>query len=119
MSHAVIEAITSTARPAAQYAWRITTDHLWEPGDLVDDEAGTTGPSDAPEDLLAQLEAGKGTTFKMYDDDGELYYTGRILHAVENPDADADFGPLWDFGTPNAGCTEIRYRDKIGAWVTL
>jgi hypothetical protein len=55
--------------------------------------------------------AKKGRAFAMYDDDGELYYRGRIWTAAE-PGTEADFGPLDDFGTPNAGCTEIRYGGK-------
>lgn len=44
-------------------------------------------------------------SFKLFDDDGELYYTGygKPLTEVEG------FEPLDDFGMPNAGCTDIRY----------
>ncbi len=48
----------------------------------------------------------------MYDDDAELYYTGRI--AFTDPDdagSELAFGPLWDFGTPNAGAVSIWYRN--------
>lgn len=101
------------------YAWIITTDHLFSDEGLpaLQDEAGTTGPRDAPAGLLARLAGGEGRTFRMYDDDGELYYTGRILTG-DVPGSEDDFGPLADFGTPNAGCTEIRYRAG-GRWVTL
>ncbi len=49
--------------------------------------------------------------FRMYDDDGELYYEG--LSSVKDV-----FQPLDDFGTPNAGCTEIKYLTD-GKWETL
>ncbi len=49
--------------------------------------------------------------FKMYDDDGELYYEGL------SSDKDV-FNPLDDFGMPNAGCTEIKYLTD-GKWETL
>jgi hypothetical protein len=51
--------------------------------------------------------------FKMFDDDGELYYSGYAK-------PDADFDPLDDFGTPNAGCTEIQYyNNKTKKYETL
>jgi hypothetical protein len=99
------------------YAWIITKDHLFD-GDTTDrDEAGTTGPRDAPAGLLARLAAGEGREFRIYDDDEELYYAGRILTAGE-PGSEDDFGPLDDWGTPNAGATEIRYLAG-GKWETL
>ena len=54
--------------------------------------------------------------FKLYTDDGELVYTGRM-----NRDAMDAFGegdPLYNFGAPNYGCTELRYREE-GTWRTL
>jgi hypothetical protein len=96
------------------YAWTITRDHL---ADDNDNEAGVTGPRDAPDALLASLRSGHGKAFRMYDDDGELYYSGRWVSSDDGLTEDA-FGPLDDFGTPNAGCTEIRYRDG-NKWVTL
>lgn len=60
------------------------------------------------------LKAGKGEKFKMYDDDGELYYEGRIVgedyHQLE---------PLDDFGMGNAGCTDIRYKNEKGIWESI
>lgn len=48
--------------------------------------------------------------FQMLDDDGEVYYRGRC-HKYS-------FGPMDDFGTPNAGCTTIQYMVN-GKWETL
>ena len=53
--------------------------------------------------------------FRMYDDDGILYYEGISTN-------DSSFGPLDDYGMPNAGCTEIRYwekRDGAFSWRPL
>jgi hypothetical protein len=43
--------------------------------------------------------------FRMYDDDDVLCYEG----LANTNDSAAAFGPLDDFGTPNAGCTSIFY----------
>ena len=51
--------------------------------------------------------------FKIYDDDGELYLSGKSTD-------DSDFGPLDDFGMPSYGATEIRYKNKkTGRYETL
>lgn len=89
----------------AAYAWIITAEHLGDEPDAV----GITGPSNAPQDLLDRLKAGEGDTFKMYDDDGILYYTGRGLSADDEWDEDACYGPLGDFGMPNAGAVLIEW----------
>jgi hypothetical protein len=52
--------------------------------------------------------------FRMFDDDGELYYEGM----AEQDNESSGFEPLDDFGMPNAGCTEIQYFEK-GKWNTL
>ena len=103
------------------YAWIIDTDHLAEPGaepGTLDGNAATvTGPGDAPDRLLAKLQDGDGIEFRLYDDDGELNYTGRLVPA-DLSDSDEGFGPLDDFGKPNAGCTYIQYK-RAGEWETL
>jgi hypothetical protein len=121
------------------YAWIIDQDHLWEEdGSFGPSESGITGPRDAPDwacDMLRDhtyhRRQGKGPngesvqqfTFKMHDDDGELYYTGRMLTdeietiepagwnggPLSSVSEAACFGPLGDFGTPNAGATLIEY----------
>ena len=58
---------------------------------------------------------GEGHKFRMYDDDGELYYTGLFIGDADSEDG---FKPLDDFGEGNAGCTRIDYFEK-GKWVTL
>lgn len=108
------------------YAWIIDRDHLAEAelrngGKAEDNAKGTIGPRDAPDwacdvlqragghnAALAALRANGATVrrFKMYDDDGELYYTGRLISDDVYDDAGR---PLDDYGTPNAGAVSIRY----------
>lgn len=53
----------------------------------------------------------EGWAFRMYDGDGELYYSGRLVVSGEatRDDEEAMFGPLQDYGTPNAGAVDIRW----------
>jgi hypothetical protein len=84
------------------YGWIITKDHLG------DGEEGIMGPSWITPDMSARLKAGEGEPFRLFDDDGELYYTGRAIDCYEGE-------PLWDFGAPNAGCTYME--EKVdGKW---
>lgn len=110
------------------YAWIIDRDHLAEEemkitGRVEDDEKGTTGPSNAPDEWCAWLIATEGVgnvtlggvmldtyRFTMCDDDKILYYTGRMITDERDSVSDeACYGPLGDFGAPNAGCIEITY----------
>lgn len=52
--------------------------------------------------------------FRLYDDDGNLYYEG---YSDDNSSEKA-FAPLDDYGMPNDGCTEIRYLEN-GKFETL
>jgi hypothetical protein len=101
------------------YGWVITRDWITE-GQDVD----VVGPRDIPEDLLVRLRNGEGDRFQMYDDDGELYYEGRIVWAAEDyapglGHVEEGFEPLYDFGMPNAGCVDIRYYELEKGWVRL
>jgi len=93
------------------YAWVITEDHL-EGEDSFD--VGITGPSNAPNGLIVDVERGAGHVFELYDDDGELYYTGRIFTPNEDDYGyeEVCFAPLDDFGGPWAGATEVRYPGR-------
>lgn len=107
----------------ASYAWLITYDHIAEEGVEApsnDNAKGMTGPRNVSASLVMRLaeaaQAGRTHAadfpdvqwFKIYDDDGEIYYTGVRTGESEYEDG---FEPLEDFGTPNAGATEIRYLD--------
>jgi hypothetical protein len=91
----------------SDYAWIVTQDHL------DDKKVEVIGPSNASPEQIEELKAGAGETFKMYDDDGELYYTGRIIGDY------CGFEPLDDYGEPNAGATEIKYKNDKDEWETL
>ena len=81
-----------------EYAWKIT----WaSPSYGLETDKGQTGPSDAPPELVKQVELGGGEVFRMVDGDDLLYYIGRIVGAN-------GFEPLDDFGAA-AGCTDIDY----------
>lgn len=98
------------------YAWIIDTDHQPDrtaPPGTNSNAKGVSGPRDSTFLLLSDLELGQGERFRLYDDDGELYYSGRIVGVYDG------FEPLDDFGAPNAGATEIRYQDTSGRWELL
>jgi len=115
VSHAQARATDPNYNAAeSSYAWAITYDHL--DGKAVH----IYGPHNATE---AQLEilahprknADQLTRFRIYDDDGELYFSGYFLGDSESEEA---FGPLDDFGAPDSGATEIRYL-RGEEWETL
>ncbi|HZZ17155.1 MAG TPA: hypothetical protein VFE08_14470 [Candidatus Sulfotelmatobacter sp.] len=120
----------------ATYGWLITHDSIRDddaPEGTNSNAKSVSGPYGLTKAVLNRLvyAAGIGKRrasevdpdvqfFRMYDDDGELYYTGVYL----TTDDDSGFEPLDDFGTPNAGATEIRYyrgigRDAKEVWETL
>lgn len=89
------------------YAWVITVDHIAFPDareGTYQNAVGVSGPrqQDHSNDEIVK----NGTAFKMYDDDGELYYEGYGLNC-EGTDH-----PLLDFGMPNAGATRIEWKEK-------
>lgn len=88
----------------AKYAWIVEYDHL----DNHDIEV--FGPSDIDPQHEQDLKEGNGKKFRMYDDDNELYYSGRIVGDFDG------FEPLDDYGMPNAGAVHIEYQDDDGRW---
>ena len=102
------------------YAWIIDTDHLVDGKTISRSEVGVTGPRSAPIDLLKRLQKGAGARFELFDDDGELCYTGRVIErdpktslvTAEPVTEEGCFGPLDDFGRPSAGCTTIKINGK-------
>ena len=87
--------------------WIVTKDHL------DNREVTVIGPRGCS---LTEDELRKGHPFKMFDDDGELYYTGFL---VGDKDSEEGLMPLDHYWTPNAGCTYIQYKTKNGKWETL
>ena len=105
------EAERSKPRPrtAIPAHWVIDTDHLeTDPASEYNCTGYTRG------------DASRCTVpVKLFDDDGVLYYSGRI--APETLDADADTAFLMlDWAENDSGCTRMDYRDpKDGHWKTL
>jgi hypothetical protein len=100
----------------SSYAWVITIDHLYQPGDELPSRVGTQGPHDATDEQLARA-ASEGREWRVLDGDCIPYYSGKIW-TDDEPGTETDFAPLDDFGRPDAGATEIQYRED-GKWVTL
>lgn len=96
------------------YAWIITQDYL--PTDLdLPTRVGVAGPRGMSEAQHEQLLAGAGEPFRLFDDDRTLVYEGLFLGDATSEEA---FGPLEDFGMPDAGCTYIEYLVD-GRWEVL
>lgn len=62
------------------YAWIITKDYI---GDGDWNREGWVSPRTATEELLQRLRKGEGARFTMFDDDGNHYYSGRIIGEYE------------------------------------
>lgn len=124
----------------AGYGWMVTYDHIAD--DTVaapsnSNAKGMQGPHDIAPDVVARLEAAAKARgrkaavnadpdikwFRMYDDDGEVYYTGAFLALPGYDGYEEGFEPLEDFGTPNAGAVRIDYltwdEDGEAVWSTL
>lgn len=78
---------------------------------------GTAGPSQASQEEIAKAWT-SGRDFRMKDDDGNTYYYGKIWTNPEDEGSETDFGPLDDFGMPNAGAVTIQYKVN-GSWQSL
>ncbi len=86
-------------------AWIIDVDHIADPDKPQpsnQNAKGMMGPRDYKGDG-SELKY----RFRMYDDDGNLYYTGRC----SSWDDDDALGPLDNFGAPNAGAVRIDYQN--------
>lgn len=100
----------------SRYAWIITRDHTADEGAEEGtnmNAIGIVGPRGCTDEQEEQLKAGEGEEFRMYDDDGILYYSGRIIGDYDG------FEPLDDYGMPNAGAVRIDYKNKDGIWSQL
>lgn len=93
---------------SSKYIWVVTYDHLDDLPVLV------VGPNNADE---REIYNRCKTPFRMYDDDGELYYSG--LMCDESEDSEGN-GPLMDYGMPNAGAVRLDWKNpKTGEWEGL
>ncbi len=102
------------------YCWIITVDHFADPKAKLGSNArafGLSGPSGTTDKDAARA-LRDGEEFRMYDDDKNLVYEGKII--IDREDMDVTlFEPLDDFGRPNFGCTGIQYQDENGVWEWL
>jgi len=84
-------------------SWYISKDEI--------DDGTAVGQWQGDEYTLEECKENCSIAFRMLDDDREIYYHGKSSDS-------SSFDPLDNFGTPNAGCTEIQYYES-GKWVTL
>ena len=92
------------------YSWIITKDHIadqTQPEGTNLNAKGVIGPHNATPKTRNIIAFGKYS--EMYDDDGNLYDDGYLHDLTGNAEGSE---PLDDFGTPNAGCVQIKYRSK-------
>lgn len=68
--------------------------------------------------MLGIFKAEMTDEFRLYDDDGNLYYEGLCLD-LDDQEGDSAFQPL-DWAMNDAGCTRMDYRKKGQVeWKTL
>lgn len=93
------------------YAWAIIKEFDFENSELFKDVEiiGPRHPKFSKDKIINE-----GSKFRLYDDDGVLYYEGHIF----GDDTVNGFEPLDDFGMPNDGCTTFKYFVD-GIWKTL
>lgn len=118
-------------------AWIITKDKIADDRDKLEHPEGgcnayakgLMGPGEPPisENDKQRLLSGEGREFRLLDDDGIVYYYGRILgqsSITEEYESgmwgqDSELAPLENFGGPNAGCVQIEYKNAAGKWEGL
>lgn len=98
--------------------WIIYNDFTAQPGELPGTYQNAVGLKSKGFDEAWKDAGGLGEAypasylpieFLILDDDGYLYYSGRMM--------EADFDPLDDFGRGNAGATDLWYRNPSDlAW---
>jgi hypothetical protein len=123
------------------YAWIVDSTKTTDDNDRVIEETdpalsknGTTGPHNAPAELINRLKRGEGRAWRtLYDvdfeghpEEGPVCYEGRYLDwadidaaRADSVDCDAEFGPLTDFSQPDSGAVDIQYRQDDGTWKSL
>ena len=83
------------------YQWTITKDHINSDHCAVGIQGGRY-----------QVKPKPAEDFRLYDDDGNLYFEGKIEGIYSG------FEPLDDYGMGAYGCTAIRYLSE-GKWITI
>lgn len=92
-----------------KHSWVITKDYLANaesgPGGTNSNAVGVNGPRGHTVPL--EMIKANGTRFQMFDDDDVLYYEGYGLLC------ESGYEPLYEFGLPNAGCTQIKWESEL------
>jgi hypothetical protein len=73
-------------------------------------------------DSAGDWRKGDVVSFRLYDDDGELYYTGEIDREAHDNAEDGAVGSLYEalqWGAYYAGCTDLRTRSESGKWTSI
>lgn len=97
--------------------WAITRDFLAEkelkqaPKGTNDNAQGVRGPRGVALSVAEIVAHPEAQTFRMLDDDRNVYYQGAFVGSDM-------FEPLDNFGAPNAGCTIIEFK-RGNAWVMV
>lgn len=87
-------------------------------GNRLLDAAIIAAPSEAIPGILEGCKNVCDHEFRLYDDDGELYYEG-LCHRLDHAPEGSAFEPL-DWAMNEAGCTRMDYRKKGETkWKTL
>ncbi|WP_431921368.1 hypothetical protein [Nonomuraea jabiensis] len=101
---------------AKPYGWIITEDHC---GGTYRNRRQVVGTPAEESDLETRLLNGEGAQFRLYDGDGNLDYTGRIIVPAGEESGELWFAPL-DWAKADTGSAEIRYRNaRTGKWEVL
>lgn len=96
------------------YGWIVDVDHLAiDP--VAESSVGVVGPRGVDAGMMLCLREGSAECkrWRCKDDDGNVYYEGRLI-------GEESFGPLDDFASPNAGATTIEYlNQETQTWSVL
>lgn len=90
-------------------SWTITKDHIAEPGGINRRDFGSDSTSVNIQEALIGIKSeplptGERIPFRLFDDDGELYYEGVL---DDDPECINQSEAL-RFGELDAGCTTIK-----------
>jgi hypothetical protein len=96
--------------------WIITRDLLFEDTPNTGNTKSRAGVHSADYDE-ARFARADTLEIRLLDDDGEVYYEGRITRRRLEGAEDRAFEVL-DWAMADAGCTELQFYDK-GRWETL
>ncbi len=94
--------------------WVISTDHLWEEGDVIKSRKGMVFVVKGTKEEVIALANDKSVRqhFKLFDDDNNINYEGFATPETE-------FQPL-NWAMNDVGSTRIDYRNpKTGKYETL